>query len=78
MSPGFVETPLAQWSYRTPDGALDAERREQALAVRREATPLGTIGAPDDIGHAMLYLASDASRFVTGQNLHVNGGVTMA
>jgi 3-oxoacyl-[acyl-carrier protein] reductase len=34
-------------------------------------------GEPIDIAHAMLYLASDASRYMTGQNLYVNGGVTL-
>ena len=77
VSPGFVETPLATWSYRNPDGTLDEAKREDALRLRRGAAPLGIIGEPTDIAYAMLYLASDASRFVTGQNLYVNGGVTM-
>ena len=77
VSPGFVETTLATWSYRNADGTLDEAKRDEALRLRRAAAPLGTIGEPGDIAHAMLYLASDASRFVTGQNLYVNGGVTM-
>jgi 3-oxoacyl-[acyl-carrier protein] reductase len=77
VSPGFVETRLASWSYRNEDGSVDEARREDALRLRRAAAPLGTIGEPSDIAYAMLYLASDASRFVTGQNLYVNGGVTM-
>jgi len=40
-------------------------------------TPLGVVGAPEDIAWAVLYLASDASRFVTGQILRPNGGVAM-
>ena len=77
VSPGFVETKLATWSYRNADDTLDEARREDALRLRRGASPLGIIGEPGDIAYAMLYLASDASRFVTGQNLYVNGGVTM-
>ncbi|MBW8752745.1 MAG: SDR family oxidoreductase [Sphingomonadales bacterium] len=77
VSPGFVETKLATWSYRNEDGSLDQAKREDALRVRRQVSPLGVIGEPSDIAYAMLYLASDASRFVTGQNLYVNGGVTM-
>ncbi|MCW1428677.1 SDR family NAD(P)-dependent oxidoreductase [Novosphingobium sp. JCM 18896] len=77
VSPGFVETTLATWSYRKPDGSLDEAKREEALRLRRGAAPLGIIGEPSDIAYAMLYLASEASRFVSGQNLYVNGGVTM-
>jgi 3-oxoacyl-[acyl-carrier protein] reductase len=77
ISPGFVETPLASWSYTRSDGEIDQALREKALELRRAASPLGITGEPGDIAHAMLYLASDASRFITGQNLHVNGGVTM-
>lgn len=77
VSPGFVETTLATWSYRKPDGTLDEAKREEALRLRRGAAPLGIIGEPTDIAYAMLYLASAASRFVSGQNLYVNGGVTM-
>jgi 3-oxoacyl-[acyl-carrier protein] reductase len=39
--------------------------------------PLGSMGAPEDIAHAMLYLASDAARWVTGQTLVVDGGATL-
>jgi 3-oxoacyl-[acyl-carrier protein] reductase len=38
-------------------------------------SPIGSIGQPIDIGLALLYLASDASRFVTGEMLRVSGGV---
>jgi 3-oxoacyl-[acyl-carrier protein] reductase len=44
----------------------------------RQLSPLGRIGTPDDIAHAILYLASDAAGFVTGQVLRPNGGVSMA
>ena len=70
-------SPLAQWSFRTANGDIDETRREEALRVRRATSPLGLVGEPSDIAHAMLYLASDASRFVTGQTLRVNGGVSM-
>ena len=43
----------------------------------RKATPLRTIGEPEDIAAAVLYLASDAARFVTGQVVRPNGGVAM-
>jgi 3-oxoacyl-[acyl-carrier protein] reductase len=78
VSPGFVETKLASWSYRKDDGSVDEGKRDEALRLRRAAAPLNMIGEPSDIAYAMLYLASDASRFVSGQNLYVNGGVTMS
>jgi 3-oxoacyl-[acyl-carrier protein] reductase len=77
VSPGFVETYMAQWSYRDADGRIDDDARSKVLAGCRASSPLGMIGEPGDIASAMLYLASDASRFVTGQNLRVNGGVSM-
>jgi 3-oxoacyl-[acyl-carrier protein] reductase len=77
VSPGFVETKLAISSWRTPDGSLDEGTRAEMLNLRRAAAPLGILGEPSDIAYALLYLASDASRFVTGQNIYVNGGVTM-
>lgn len=51
---------------------------ETALARRRQASPLGMVSEPRDIGLAMLYLASNASRFVTGQNCRIYGGVSMS
>ena len=44
----------------------------------RRHTPLRSIGEPEDIAAAVLYLASDASRFMTGQVVRPNGGVAMA
>lgn len=78
VSPGFVETPMASSRYVDERGQLDEALWQQALQQRRGASPLGIGGTPSDIAFAMLYLASDASRFVTGQTLRPNGGVFMA
>lgn len=78
VSPGFVETPMASSRYVDERGQLDEALWQQALVQRRAASPLGVGGTPSDIAFAMLYLASDASRFVTGQILRPNGGVFMA
>ena len=40
--------------------------------------PLGQLGQPSDIAHAVVYLASPQAAYVTGQELHVNGGMFMA
>ncbi len=77
IAPGLIETNITRRHYTGPDGGVDEARREATLAPMRARSPLGLIGTPDDIGWAALYLASDASRFVTGQILRPNGGTTM-
>lgn len=67
ISPGTVLTPLMQSFLET----LDEEKR----ARRIEGFPLG-LGETSDISNACIYLLSDASRWVTGQNLIVDGGYT--
>lgn len=71
VAPGFTVTAM------TAPGALDDSERAALLARNAARSPLGAVGHPDDIAHALLYLASDAARFVTGQILRVNGGVSM-
>jgi 3-oxoacyl-[acyl-carrier protein] reductase len=39
--------------------------------------PMGNFGTPSDVGGAVVFLASDAARFITGQSIHVNGGTTV-
>jgi len=68
ISPGVIETPLAVGRGFTPE-AIERFRSENT-----EAQPLARIGAPDDIAHCALWLASDESTFVTGQDIVVDGG----
>jgi 3-oxoacyl-[acyl-carrier protein] reductase len=77
VAPGFVVTGMTGRYFVRPDGSVDEEMRESVLAPMRKATPLRTIGEPEDIAAAVLYLASDAARFVTGQVVRPNGGVAM-
>jgi len=77
VAPGFVETAMTGRRYTSPDGAVDETHRQAVLDAVARSTPLRTVGRPQDIAHAVLYLASDASRFVTGQILRPNGGVAM-
>ena len=77
VAPGFVETAMTGRRYTAPDGSVDETHRQAVLDAVARSTPLRTVGHPDDIAHAVLYLASDASRFVTGQILRPNGGVAM-
>lgn len=77
IAPGFVETAMGASAYTDGDGRIDPGRREEFLRARAKATPLGITGKPRDIALAALYLASDASRFITGQVIRANGGLVM-
>jgi 3-oxoacyl-[acyl-carrier protein] reductase len=78
VAPGFTDTPMVQRNWIRPDGTVDDDARRTLLAMRSDQSPLGVTGTVEDQSWAMLYLASDASRFVTGQVLRPNGGVVMA
>jgi 3-oxoacyl-[acyl-carrier protein] reductase len=69
VAPGFVVTPMTTRE--------DPEQMESVVRAMLTRAPLKTVGDPADIANAVLYLASDASRFVTGQILRANGGVAM-
>ncbi len=77
VAPGFVPTDMTARYYRRPDGTIDEELREQVLAPMRKFAPLGRVGSPADIAYCILYLASDASSFLTGQCLSPNGGLVI-
>jgi 3-oxoacyl-[acyl-carrier protein] reductase len=65
IAPGFIETPMT--------GALN-EKQVETIAA---AIPAGVFGKPEDIAAAVVYLASDEARYVTGETIHVNGGMAM-
>lgn len=65
VAPGFVDTDMTR--------ALSDEQRA-ALSTQ---IPLGRLGSADDVAHAVLYLASPAGAYVTGETLSVNGGMYM-
>ncbi|MFO7589850.1 MAG: SDR family NAD(P)-dependent oxidoreductase [Acidimicrobiia bacterium] len=69
VGPGFIPTPGTVDTY----GADEETQRERGRIV-----PLGRYGTPDEIADAVAFFASDASRYVTGQVLFVDGGVTEA
>jgi 3-oxoacyl-[acyl-carrier protein] reductase len=77
IAPGFIDTPMVTYRMRGPDGAIDQKMRADLLAARAQGSVLGLTGEPTDIAYAILYLACDASRFVTGQVIRPNGGVAM-
>ncbi len=65
VSPGFIESPMTQ--------VLTEKQREGILAD----VPMGRLGSGADIAAAVAYLASEEAGYVTGQTLHVNGGMAM-
>ena len=65
IAPGFISTPMTE--------ALS----EKQTAAIKEAIPSQKFGTPDDIASAAVYLASVEAGYVTGQTLHVNGGMIM-
>ena len=65
IAPGIIETPMT--------GALNEKQREAILG----AVPARRLGSPDEIAAAAVYLASSEAAYVTGQTLHVNGGMAM-
>jgi 3-oxoacyl-[acyl-carrier protein] reductase len=77
VAPGFVLTGMTGRYFVRPDGTVDEEMREAVVAPMRKFTPLRAIGEVEDMAAAVLYLASDASRFMTGQVIRPNGGVAM-
>jgi 3-oxoacyl-[acyl-carrier protein] reductase len=77
VAPGFVPTTMTSRYYRRPDGSIDEAMKEEVLAPMRKFSPLRRVGDPSDIAFCVLYLASDASSFLTGQSLSPNGGVAM-
>ncbi|MFD1423492.1 3-oxoacyl-[acyl-carrier-protein] reductase [Laceyella tengchongensis] len=65
IAPGFIETDMTS--------VLDESLKEQM----RSEIPLGYYGTPQDIAEAVKFLASDSARYITGQTIHVDGGMVM-
>lgn len=65
VAPGFIKTAMTD--------VLPEEEKEK-LARR---IPMGRLGLPDDVANAVVFLASDEASYITGQTIHVNGGMAM-
>ncbi|MEJ2256510.1 MAG: SDR family oxidoreductase [Woeseiaceae bacterium] len=72
IHPGFAATPMVA----TATGALPEDEAEAYAARTVGQTPMGRIAEPDDIGDVIAFLASDASRYMTGSEVVVDGGFT--
>jgi 3-oxoacyl-[acyl-carrier protein] reductase len=65
VAPGFIDTDMTR--------SLDSAQRAKLL----ERIPLGRLGSPQDVAHAVAFLASPEAAYITGATLHVNGGMYM-
>ena len=77
IAPGQIMTNFTQRHFANPDGTVNEEKRAAYMQQSAARNPLGLVGKPEYIGHAFLYLASDAAEFVTGQIIGPNGGASM-
>jgi len=65
IAPGFIETPMTE--------QLDDKRKDAIL----NSIPINRIGTPKDLSSAIIFLASQESSYITGQTIHINGGMYM-
>ena len=65
VAPGFIETEMT--------AVLTEKVRESAVAQ----IPMGAFGTAEDVAEAVAFLASDSARYITGQTIHVDGGMAM-
>jgi len=77
IAPGVTITKFTERHLRRPDGSLDPARYDAFLASMKAMSPLGLVGDALDQAWLILYLASDASRYCTGQIWRANGGQTI-
>jgi NAD(P)-dependent dehydrogenase (short-subunit alcohol dehydrogenase family) len=66
IAPAIIETRFSEALWKNPD----------ILAAYLKSTPLARVGQPDEVAGAVVYLASDASSYVTGHTLVLDGGNT--
>ncbi|MEO6721523.1 MAG: SDR family oxidoreductase [Ferruginibacter sp.] len=65
VAPGFIETAMSAKAF-----SGDEERKQKVLS----RTPMGHLGKPEDVAEAVLFLATDASKYITGTSIRVDGG----
>jgi 3-oxoacyl-[acyl-carrier protein] reductase len=66
IAPGFIDTDMTRALPESQQNALKAN------------IPLGRLGSPDDVAHAVVFLASELAGYITGTTIHVNGGLYLA
>ncbi len=77
LAPGATLTNFTKRHLKNPDGSLNEARYEGFVAAMKKTSPLNRVGEAVDQAWLVLYLASDASRFCTGQIWRANGGAAI-
>jgi 3-oxoacyl-[acyl-carrier protein] reductase len=77
IAPGTTVTPFTTWRLNNDDGSVNAAAMEAFLEQQRGMSPMQIVGEAADQAHIILYLASDAAKFATGNIFRVNGGQAM-
>jgi NAD(P)-dependent dehydrogenase (short-subunit alcohol dehydrogenase family) len=69
VHPTFIDTPIL-------DGMAGAMSKDELKRKLAKQVPLGVVGEPDDVAYAVLFLASDESKFITGAEIKIDGGIS--
>lgn len=74
VHPGIIDTPI--WSKINPEMQDDGSHKIDPEPLAAMAVPSGVLGIPDDIANGVLFLASDDSKYITGSELVIDGGLS--
>jgi len=77
VAPGFIDTPMVRYRFTDEAGCEVPDLKQALFEARAAGAALGRIGQPEDIARTILFLASDASSYITGETLRANGGADM-
>jgi 3-oxoacyl-[acyl-carrier protein] reductase len=77
IAPGIVMTAMTTRHFTAPDGTVNEGARDAVVESMSRNAPLGRMGTPEDVARSVLFLASEASSYMTGQIIRPNGGVAM-
>jgi 3-oxoacyl-[acyl-carrier protein] reductase len=78
IAPGITVTNFTKRRLKNPDGSINQASYDDFMSSMRDMSPIGRVGEAEDQAWLVLYLASEASRFCTGQIWRANGGATTA
>jgi NAD(P)-dependent dehydrogenase (short-subunit alcohol dehydrogenase family) len=71
IHPTFIDTPILDAMVER-----SSSEKEQVMMKLARQVPLGKVGEPDDVAYTVLFLASDESKFITGAEIKIDGGIS--